>query len=408
MSAPAHQERLLTFTEARELVEQHARGIPAPPSEQVELLESLGRVLAAPLPADRDLPPFHRATRDGYAVRAADLQSTPAELRVVGEIKAGDAPSITLGAGECAAIMTGAPLPAGADAVVMVEYTEAHGDRVVIQRAAQAGENFVPAGSEARAGQALVESGTRCTHTHIAVAAATGCTSLEVYRRPRVAILPTGDEIVEVGQQPAPTEIRNSNSCSLAAQVAAAGGEPWQLPIAPDEPTRLRALIEQGLQADLLLLSGGVSAGKYDLVEPALAELGAEFFFRGVLIQPGRPLVFGRARGRYFLGLPGNPISTMVTFELFARAVLDALSGASPAALPFASARLARELRTRTGLTRFLPARLSGGPETPTVELVPWQGSGDLVAVSRANCYVVVPPDRETIPAGEAVTILLR
>jgi len=245
-----------------------------------------------------------------------------------------------------------------------------------------------------------------------------------VNAKPKVAVLSTGDEVVDVDVPPGPNQIRNSNSYSLAAQILAAGGEPVLLPIAPDEPERLRELLAEGLDADLLLIAGGVSMGKYDLVEQVLTSMKAEFFFTGALIQPGRPIVFGRAQcgtgaparesssatetHKYFFGLPGNPISTMVTFELFARLVLDALAGATPRKLAFVHAKLKTEIRTKTGLKRFLPAILSGEFERMEVELVRWQGSGDLAAVARSNCYVVVPPDRERIAAGEWVPILLR
>jgi molybdopterin molybdotransferase len=230
-----------------------------------------------------------------------------------------------------------------------------------------------------------------------------------------VGILSTGDEIVDVEAHPGPSQIRNSNSYSLSAQVEAAGAEPVRLPIAVDDPVVLRHLIEEGLALDLLLLTGGVSMGKYDLVEPVLAEFGAEFFFTGAQIQPGRPVVFGRARpspgaetATYFFGLPGNPVSTMVTFEIFVRPILDALCGASPRKLRFLQARLGCEIRTKTGLTRFLPARLSGEFERTEVELVRWQGSGDTAAMARADCFLVVPPDRERLAAGEMVSVLLR
>jgi molybdopterin molybdotransferase len=242
----------------------------------------------------------------------------------------------------------------------------------------------------------------------VAVAASVGKSNLLVYALPRVAILATGDEIVDIATTPGPHHIRNSNSYCLAAQVRAAGGLPVLLPIAPDEPIQLRHLIEQGLQADLLLLAGGVSMGKYDLVEHVLGELGAEFFFTGALIQPGRPVVFGRAREKYFFGLPGNPVSTMVTFELFARPMLEALGGAKPRPLAFFPVRLKREIKVRPGLTRFLPGLLSGQFGQLEVELAPWQGSGDIAGAARANCYVVVPPDRERIPAGETVPVWMK
>ncbi len=215
---------------------------------------------------------------------------------------------------------------------------------------------------------------------------------------------------------PGPTQIRNSNSYSLATQVRNAGGEPVLLSIAPDEKLALRKLMEEGLKSDLLLLTGGVSMGKYDLVEQVFSEMQAEFFFTGAKIQPGKPVVFGRcARANdsagtatYFFGLPGNPVSTMVTFELFARPILEALSGMSPRKLSFVHAKLKSEIKTKLGLKRFLPAILSGEFEDTQVELIPWQGSGDIAATARANCYIVIPSDRERISAGEFVPILMR
>ena len=419
----------LPFADARRVVEEKARGLHPTAEEVVPLLASCGRVLAEAVAADRDFPPFARATRDGYAVRSADLASLPARLAVVAEVRAGavlPVGSPPVAAGQAVEIMTGAPVPAGADAVVMVEYTTRSGASVEITRAASAGENVVAAGSEARSGDVLLQPGTRLGPAQIAVAAAVGRSQLRVHARPRVAVLATGDELAEVSATPGAGQIRNSNSYSLAAQVLAAGGEPLLLPIAPDEKSALRRLLEQGLRADLLLISGGVSVGKYDLVEEVLAEFKTEFFFTGALIQPGRPVVFGVARspsgtpeslsasgpaegGRatLFFGLPGNPISTLVTFELFVRPVLDALCGAPPAPLIFPKARLRSEVKTKTGLTRFLPAHLSGEQGVAEVELVRWQGSGDLAAASRANCYLVVPPDRERIPAGEIVAVML-
>lgn len=426
--------RVVSFEEARHLVEQHAAGVGPRDAETVDLLSGFGRVLAEEIVADRDFPPFARATRDGYAVRAADVAEVPVRLEVVGEVKAGDWPepgALSVERGQAVGIMTGAPLPAGADAVVMVEYTVAAGKSVEIQRSVKPGENFVPRGAEARAGQRLLERGRRLDHAGIAIAASVGKSRLQVFRKPRVAVLSTGDEVVEIEAAPGPAQIRNSNSYSLAAQVQNAGGEPVRLKIAPDERERLRALIEEGLGCDLLLMTGGVSMGKYDLVEQVLAELKAEFYFTGAEIQPGRPVVFGscsadtlarvdsgvavgtRARApaphkKYFLGLPGNPVSTMVTFELFARPMIEALAGMAPQRLVFLRARLKSEIRTKTGLKRFLPAVLSGEFENAEVELAKWQGSGDIATLARANCYVVIPPDRERIDAGEWVSLLMR
>ncbi len=422
-SAPA-PAIVLSLEDARHLVEEHASRLRASGKETVELLESMERVLAEPVLADRNFPPFPRATRDGYAVRAAGLGQVPAKFKVIGEIKAGAAadPSLHVQPGQAVAIMTGAPVPPGADAVVMVEYTSQSAGAVEISRGLTAGDNIVPTGAEARKGDRLLASGMRLDPAAIAVAASAGKSHLQVHLKPRVAVLATGDELVEIDAPVGPTQIRNSNSYSLAAQIQAAGGDPVLLPVAPDEPNRLRELIAEGLESDLLLLTGGVSMGKYDLVEEALAEFHAEFFFTGAQIQPGRPIVFGRIpsgvgaparegasserQHAYFFGLPGNPVSTMVTFELFARPMLEALAGMAPRKLVFLHARLKSEIKTKAGLKRFLPAILSGEFEHAEVELVPWQGSGDIAATARSNGLLVIPPDRERIPAGEWVPVL--
>jgi len=287
---------VLSFEDARHLVEHQAGKVSAPGTELVSFLQSAGRVLAEPIVADRDFPPFPRATRDGYAVRAADIATVPVALHVIGEIKAGaaDGPPLLIGHGQAVSIMTGAAIPSGADAVVMVEYTSASGQAVDVTRSVSVGENIVPAGSEAKQGTILVDKGTRLGAATVALAASVGKSQLKVYQRPRIAVLATGDELVEVDARPGPQQIRNSNSYSLAIQVEAAGGEAVILPVAPDESKRLRELIMKGLECDLLLLSGGVSMGKYDLVEQVLQELHADFFFTGAQIQPGRPIVFGR------------------------------------------------------------------------------------------------------------------
>jgi molybdopterin molybdotransferase len=401
------------FQDAYELVQRYCQALQPLGTEEVALLQAVGRALAEPMLADRDFPPFPRSTRDGFAVRAADVKSVPVALRVAGQVKAGSSFPRPISEGEAVEIMTGAPVPGGSDAVVMVEYTVRQGDAVEIQRSCASGENLVPTGREVRAGQEMLPRGTRLNFAHMAVASAVGKARLHIYKKPRVAILSTGDELVELERQPSEHQIRNSNSYSLAAQVLAVGGEPLQLPIAPDDADQIRKLIQRGLESDLLLLSGGVSMGKFDLVEQVLGELGAEFFFTGVAIQPGRPVVFGHVKtpGRTsatpFFGLPGNPVSTMVTFELFAASVVRALAGEHPVRLNTALARLGKAIKTKTGLMRFLPAVLSGGLHDPVVEVVPWQGSGDIQAVARANCYVVVPPDRESIAAGEMISVLM-
>jgi molybdopterin molybdotransferase len=394
----------LTFPQARACVlAQVAAARHAPSIEEVSLLDAAGRVLAERVTADRDYPPFFRSARDGFAVRAADL---PGELRVIGEVRAGQVFAGEMGAGEAVEIMTGAPLPRGADSIVMVEHVTVAGDRVNVPRTLQTGENVTPRGSEARQDEALLDAGRRLGFAEIALLATVGRPRISVFRKPRVAILATGDEIVEVHERPLDYQIRNSNAQSLAVQVARAGGCPHILPVARDvyEPTR--ELIEQGLGDDLLLLSGGVSAGKYDIVERVLADLSAEFFFDRVLIQPGQPLVFGRAHGKFFFGLPGNPASTMVTFEVFARAVIELLGGQTDSMLPLLWSKLTREFRQKPGLTRFLPAQVSeNGSQVAPVR---WQGSGDVPALARSNAFLVTDPDRESWSVGDWIQVLMK
>ena len=394
----------LTFTQARETVVATVRAArPAPGIEEIALEAAAGRVLAEDVAADRDVPAAARSVRDGYAVRAGDV---PGELKVIGEVRAGERFAGVVGPGQAVEIMTGAPVPAGADAVVMIEHTVRENGRVRIGTSAEPRQFINSQASEAAAHEIVLHTGKRLDYSDAAMLAAFGRTNVKVYERPVVAIVATGDEIVEVRQVPEEFQIRNSNVYSLAAQVARAGGIPQILPVARDNPGHTRQIIERGLPADLLLLSGGVSAGKYDIVEPVLAGLGAEFFFDRVLIQPGQPLVFGRVRERFFFGLPGNPSSTMVTFEIFARAALDLLSGQEEISLHMPWARLTCEFHQRVGITRFLPARLSadGAEVTP----VRWSGSGDIPALTRANAFLVTDPGRAEYARGELIRVLLK
>ena len=398
---------MLSFEQALNTVKDKLAAADLRPGrEVVPLGKACGRVLAEDVLADRDYPPFNRSIRDGFAVRAEDVAAPPVELRMRGEIRAGGHFTGDLGAGECVSIMTGAPLPAGADAVVMVEYTEPQGDRAKILRAVRSGENVVRQGSEARMGSRVLPQGRRLSAGELGLLATVGKSQVPVFVRPAVAILPTGDEVVPVEQQPEWFQIRNSNAISLSAQVAAAGGIPRCLEIAPDRPEALRSLIQEGLSADLLLLTGGVSVGKYDFVEQVLADLGAEFYFQSVALRPGKPLVFGRVAGKFFFGLPGNPVSTYVTFALFARPAVAALGGEDFEAPIFLRARLTKSIQQRTGLTAFLPARVDQSSGEPMVNLVGWQGSGDLVGVAAANCFIVLHPDQTSLAAGEWVDVM--
>ncbi len=474
MSSP-----LPSYDEAAAMVADYAArlGRSKPPSEPLPLGLAAGRVLAQPLLADRDQPSFARSTRDGFACRASQA-SAHRPLSIAGFTRAGEAPPRPLPPNAAWEIMTGAPVPPGADAVVMLEHVERTGNQVRLlpPRVIEPGENIVAQGAQAREGDELLPAGTPITYAQIALAAACGCASLEVYVRPRVAILSTGDELVPVEASPAPGQIRNSNSPMLAAMVAAVGGEPWILPTAADDAGALDAALAQAMKADLLLITGGVSAGKFDLVEPALARIGARFRFTGVSIQPGKPLVFGDLPGSHaasrallaadkgvaskghafsgriskghdlsssilkghdfsradkakksralapegrssgsslpFFGLPGNPVSSAVTFLLFAAPVLAALAGSRDPAPHFALARMADKpsRHAKAGLTRFLPAACTftaPAGKLPEVEFVAWQGSGDLAALARSNCFLVVPEEARSLEPGSIVRILL-
>jgi molybdopterin molybdotransferase len=421
---------LLSFDEASALIAACAARLgPSRLSESVALLRARGRILSQALRADSDQPSFARSTRDGFACRATEA-SKYLSLTVAGLTRAGDPPSGPLPRSAVWEIMTGAPVPHGADAVIMLEHVETSGTgasrtiRLLPPRAARKGENIVARGAQACKGDELLPVGTAIDAAQIGLAGFCGASTLKVFARPRVAILATGDELVSISQRPAPGHIRNSSSAMLAAMVAAAGGEPWVLPTARDNAKSLDAALAHAASADLLLITGGVSAGKYDLVEPALARAGARFHFTGVRIQPGKPLVFAelpakrtksvqKIRRVQCFGLPGNPVSSAVTFLLFAAPVLAALAGRSARSPSFvhgprfALASLSEEVKTKPGLTRFLPAACTFTGPVPQVMRVPWEGSGDLAAMAHANCFLVVPEDASHLRAGDTVRILL-
>ncbi|MGB2636922.1 MAG: gephyrin-like molybdotransferase Glp [Candidatus Acidiferrum sp.] len=399
---------MLSFEDARQLViSQTKTHATTRPTLNLPVSDALGYILAQEVRSDREYPPFDRSTRDGYAVRANEARQG-ASLRCAGEIKAGDTVSEPLAPGTCIQIMTGAAIPAGADAIVMIEFTRRENETVIFDRATQLGQNFVPRGSEARSGDLALSPGLRLGFAELAIAAQVGVTNLRCHKKPRVAILSTGDEVVPINETPGPFHIRNSNTVSLSAQIRLAGGEPVPLVNALDRADDLSAKIQQGLREDILVLSGGVSMGKYDLVEPVLKGMGAEFFFDAVALRPGKPTVFGRCGNTWLFGLPGNPVSTMVTFQLFVIPAIDILNGAPARPLPLLQATLTEPVQEKPGLTHFLPSRVEWQGQSPQVRALPWQGSGDISTLTRANCFLVVPADRLDIPAGEKVSVLPR
>jgi molybdopterin molybdotransferase len=388
------------------------RCAPPPPTETIEFAEDparvLGRIVAEDVRADRNYPPFNRSMRDGFALRAADAAQPGAKLRLIGESRAGVAFDGLVEPGTCVQIMTGAAMPRGANSIVMNEHARLEGEFVVLGEAAREGAHFVLEGQETRVGESVVARGKRVSYAELAIAAQVGRSRLVVAKKPRVAILSTGDELVAMDQTPTKYQIRNSNNVSLAAQVALAGGEPVMLGAAPDNLAELRARIEQALDADIVTITGGVSVGKYDLVEQVLREMGAEFYFDAVAIRPGKPAVFGFCQGKPVFGLPGNPVSTMVTFELFVTPTIELLSGKKPGALALLQAKLAHPLNEKPPLAHFLPARVSWPEGQPVVEAIHWEGSGDIGSVVKGNCFLVVNEARLVYAAGEMADILPR
>lgn len=398
---------MLSFEQALSEVEARltAAGI-IPAIRVVPLDQAWGRILAEDVNADRDYPPFDRSTRDGFAVRSQDVGHKNAVLKLAGEVRAGEYFKSKVEPGHCAAIMTGAPLPAGTDAVVMIEHTHAEGEKVEIKRPAASFQNVVRKGSEAQAGKRILPSGKRLRAGEIGLLASVGKVNAAVYARPRVAIIPTGDEVVPIGHKPKWYQVRNSNSAMLAAVVTSSGGISWEIGIGADKKEALRSLIERSLEADMLLLSGGVSMGKYDFVEEVLGDVGAEFYFRSVAIRPGKPLVFGRVQGKFFFGLPGNPVSSFVTCNLFARPAIGVLMGTKFSRPHFFRAQLTKSVHHPAGLTTFMPARIETRDAEAVVSLVDWQGSGDLVAIAEANVFLVVHPEQPSPKVGDWVDVM--
>jgi molybdopterin molybdotransferase len=384
------------------------------PSEGVALADALGRVLAEDVAADTDLPPFDRAQMDGYAVRSEDLRETPARLRVVGEAAAGKGWRGTLQPGEAVRIMTGAPLPAGADSVQQVEVTSESEDGrlVTIERATEPGQFYVPRASEIASGERVLTSGEEITAARAAVLAAFGRASVKVRRRPRAAVLATGTELVRVEETPGEDEIRDSNTYSLAAYARLAGAEVERLPLAGDDPLLLRREIEEAAaRTDVLVLSGGVSMGRYDFTKDALRALGAEVFFERVALRPGKPTVFARLRrgahDTLVFGLPGNPVSVSVTFNLFARTALRAMQGFNEPAPAEETALLARAAKGANERTSYLPAVLStDGEGRQLAEVLKWGGSSDFVAFARATALVRLDAGVKTAEAGSVVRVV--
>ncbi len=403
---------LISVAEALSLVLRHA---PIGEAERVPLAEACGRSLAETVTSDVDSPPHDKSIVDGFAVRATDLVDGRAELVVSEEIMAGMVPQREVGAGQTARIMTGAPLPGGADAVVMLERTTTldSGDqrRVRIdERGLRPGQNIVRRAAVMGRGEAVIDTGRRLRPIEIGLLAEVGCGEVSVYRRPTVAVLATGNELVPHNQQPGPGQIRNSNGPMLAAAVERAGGLAIELAIGRDDPSQLRESIRAGLDADILLVSGGVSAGDLDLAPGLLRELGVEEVFHKVQLKPGKPLWFGvrhAERETLVFGLPGNPVSSLVCFLLFARPAISRYLGQADAATSFGTAKLGAPYSQRGPRATYAPARLEWNADGPIVTPLKSQGSGDLKALTEANALAHFPPGDREFATGEMIEMML-
>ncbi len=377
------------------------------PSEPAPLADCIGRVLRQEVRADADSPPFNRSIRDGFAVQASDARTVPAELEIAGESRAGLSFGGKIGCGQCCEIMTGAEVPEGADAVVMVEDTERLSDgRVRILRSVTAGRSVQAAGTECHRDDLILAPGRRIDAVEIGILASLGCATVQVSRKPRVAIVSTGDELVPVDETPGPAQIRNSNSFTVMAQVVEAGGEASMLGIARDDPDHLRRKLSEAFEHDIVITSGGVSMGKYDLVEGILEEYGVEIAFEKVAMKPGKPTVFGWRDRTFVFGLPGNPVSTIVSFQLFVRPLIQRLLHVRESGNTFLNAALTEDVRCDPAREACVPARAWFEDGGYRLAPVVWKGSSDLVGLSRANAYVLIPRQDGTLQQGARVRFI--
>lgn len=396
---------MITVDQALSIVLDHVEPLGV---ETVPLEEAHRRILAEDVRADMDLPPFDRARMDGYALRAADVIAVPARLRVIGEIAAGAKFDKELKAGEAVKIFTGAPVPDGADAVQKIEVTRASGNTVEILEPVTTGQFITPHASEVATGGVIAEAGREIGPGEMAALASFGYASVRVARRPRVAVLSTGSELVDVSTKPLAAQIRNSNTYTLAAYAQRAGAVVDMLPTVEDTTDATRdALIRAADNRNIVITSGGVSMGDYDLVKVTLKEIGAEIYFDKVIIRPGKPIVFAKRGETFFFGLPGNPVSTSVTFNVFARPAIRKMQGEISPLLQTVGAQLSRALKDSSSRRSYLPGRLFIDEGRAKVEPLKWGGSSDLVAFMRANALIVVREEVHEVAEGELVNVML-
>jgi molybdopterin molybdotransferase len=397
---------MISVEEALEIL---LSNLPERKLERISFQAALGRVLAEDLTATSDIPPFRRSSMDGYAVRAVDVKTPPVELKVVGESRAGGGIPGHLNTGEAIAAMTGAPVPEGADAIQVIEQCEiADGGRKVrILIPVKENENIAPRGSEARAGKVILTAGHLIGPAEIAVLATFGYGEVTVYKKPSVAIFATGDELVEFDHAPQPDQIRNSNAYCLAGQLRLIGLEADYLGIVRDDREELRRKMLAGLERDVLIITGGVSMGEYDFVRDVFQDLELEILFSKVAIKPGKPTVFARRGDKLVFGLPGNPISALITFECFARPVLGRLCGMTAPELPRMKGELLADMRQSPGRTAFMPAWVTWQDDGWKVEPLLWKSSADIIGFTGANATFIFPKNRDLLRRGEIVEIML-
>ncbi|MEP6743053.1 MAG: gephyrin-like molybdotransferase Glp [bacterium] len=398
---------MISIAEAIQIVKQQTR--PLSP-ESVTLENALGRILAEDVVADCDLPPFDRSQMDGYAVRAADTSKTPAKLKIAGESAAGRGWHNEMKSGEAVRIMTGAPVPVGADSVQQVELTREFtgGSEVEILEAVAAGRSIVTRGSEIKKGQTVLRAGEKIGAGAVAVLASFGYANVKVGKRPRVAILATGSELVAADKTPGRDQIRDSNNFSIAAYAQLAGAIIERLPLAGDDIAQLKRQIADAAERwDIVVTSGGVSVGRYDFTKTVLKELDAEIFFERVALRPGKPAVFARLpNGTLVFGLPGNPVSVSVTFNLFARVAILKIQAAAETELEGATAILSKRIKPAKDRESYLPARLSTNDSAELIaEPLKWGGSSDFVAFAQATALIYIPASEDAVEAGTKVRI---
>ncbi len=394
---------MLSVEEALERILERARPLG---TEQVDVRAALGRVLAEPVVSRREIPPWPNSSMDGYAVRAADTRGAPVSLRVVGRVAAGELPARPLGVGEAVRIFTGAPLPEGADAVVPQEDVEAEGDLIRLAAAVAPGACVRPRGEDVRAGERVLDPGRLIGPPEVGLLATLGHTPVAVYRRPRVAVLSTGNELADLGTEPGPGQIPNTNTYSLLAQVHAAGAEGVSLGVAPDRLEAIEERLAWGLEADVLVSSAGVSVGELDLVRAALTRIGADLHLWQVAMRPGKPITFGSLGRRLIFGLPGNPVSAMVTFELFVRPALLRMSGLHDVHRPRVRARALEPIANPGRRRAYLRVALQREDGGYTARLTGEQGSAILRSMVMADGLAVVPGET-TVARDDLIEVLL-